>query len=154
MRTLTTQVFAFLELSYDAQLNAANDFKDINLANGWWNHIILDAELMGISIKGFKPYSMPLQPLKAVNMVCYEDIKANVMEYHDPDSVTFKTVTTFKGENMFYKLVMDYKKILSNEYERLQSFEAVRDTILMYNFEFFANGDLFVASELYIEQKI
>lgn len=53
MRTVSTTVYKFSELSEQAKENALNNLCDINVKHDWWECTVEDANCVGIQIQSF-----------------------------------------------------------------------------------------------------
>lgn len=53
MRTITTTVYLFSELSEQAKKKAIQECWDYNVSHNWWEDIYKDAERIGLKISGF-----------------------------------------------------------------------------------------------------
>jgi hypothetical protein len=53
MRTITTNLYTFDELSEEAKQKAIKKFYDINVDYDWWKYTYDDAEMIGCKISGF-----------------------------------------------------------------------------------------------------
>lgn len=53
MKTITTTVYSFDELSNEAKQVAINELWDTNVSYDWWNYMYDDARQIGLQINGF-----------------------------------------------------------------------------------------------------
>lgn len=96
MRTVTTQVYTFDELSEEAKKTALGKFQDINIMHEWWDFIYDDAKNVfliitefdldrGRKIKGHFKYSE-------------EDTAKAIIEEHGNSTETYRTAEGFLGD--------------------------------------------------------
>lgn len=170
MRIIETKAYKFDELSDDAKQKAINSLNGINVDYNWWEYTYGDAEEIGLKITSFdldrNRYAKGHFTLSAA------EVMANIFANHGEDCETYKTAKEFEEdwqplfneymdenserhedsetesdlndlESDFLKsLLEDYSIMLQNEYEYLQSDEAVIEAIVANEYEFTEKGEL------------
>jgi len=172
MRTTTTNICKFNELSETAKQNAVNELSDINVDHNWWEGTYEDADFIGISIKAFDIYRHDItievsdiqqtanDILKEHGETCdtyklakefIEDSDKLVSKYSDgvqTDRVSEDNIDAFDEDNQeleaqFVKQLGEcYLTILREEYEYRTSEEAIIETIEANDYEFTEGGEL------------
>lgn len=169
MRTIknTYNVYKFNELTEEAQGKAIANLFDINTDDDWWESVKEDAENVGLIICAFDIYRgayCELEYIKDFETVC----KAIIAE-HGENSDTYKeasqaleawqklynllddpTSDTFDIEcdmevletETLYNLGECYLSSLRQEYEYITSEEAIKEKILINEYEFLENGEI------------
>lgn len=164
-RTIRTKLYKFNELSEEAKQKAIEEYYDINVMFEWWESTYDDAESIGLKITGFDidrgSYCKGEFKLSA-----YE-VAANIIRDHGEVCETYKTAQTFLdsvnaveptegeeyGEGQEYEdkmmeledeflknILENYLTMLRDEYEYLQSKEAIIETIKINEYEFLKDG--------------
>jgi hypothetical protein len=166
MKTITINLYSFSELSKEGQKQALENLSDINFeGRDWWEQTYEDAENIGLKITSFDidraNYCNGEFTLSAV------EVAQNVLNEHGEHCETYKTAKTFLAEhspvfaeyfekegteledklteiedNFLQSLLEDYKVMLKNEYEYLQSDEAIKETIEANEYTFEADGTM------------
>lgn len=172
MRTISTTVYKFNELSETAKQNAINKLQDINVAFNWWDSTEEDAATVGATIKAFDIYRHDItievsdiqqtasDILKGHGEGCdtyklakefIEDSEKLVSKYSDgvhTDRVSEDNIDAFDEdiqelENQFVKQLGEcYLTILREEHEYRTSEEAIIETIKENDYEFTEGGKL------------
>lgn len=166
MRTITTKIYKFDELSEQAQQKAINDNYSINIDFEWWDAIYCDAKLIGLKIDFFDLDRNRHVTGQFLLAAC--EVAQNIFNNHGEHCETYKTASAFMLdwqpvyqnywleddkmgeyeqilidlEDQFLKdLLEEYAIILQNECDYLQSTAAIIET-LQAN-EFTANGEMY-----------
>lgn len=170
MRTVRIKVYKFKELSKEAKDKALSSLLDINVDYDWWSAVYEDAERAGLYITEFDQYYNCKGKFDdnisdaAFHCACY------ISENHGEESATYKVAKRYliehenmqknatadnNGESFNYldfsdideillrSLLLEYGKILSNEYDYLTSESSVVETIESNDYEFTESGKLF-----------
>ena len=170
MRTIKTNVYTFDELSEDMQEKAIENLYDINISFDWWESTYEDAANVGLKITSFD-LDRHRHANGQINFAANE-VAANIFREHGGGCGTYKTAEAFMDEweplfaeymdetgekyesreteselqdleSEFLKnLLEDYSIMLQNEFEYLQSDEAVKGTIEANEYEFTVDGEL------------
>lgn len=166
MRTIRTKVYQFNELSEDAKIVAIEKNSLINVDFDWWLFTYEDAERIGLKLTGFD-----LDRNKHADgnfEFSANEVAQNIFSEHGEDCETYKTALRFmevwepifaeyfETENVEFEdkllelekeflkdILSDYADILQNEYEYLQSYEAIKETLISNEYEFTKEGILF-----------
>jgi len=163
MKTKIINIYSFNELSEEAKQKAIEKLSDINVSFDWWKSTYEDAEIIGLKITGF---DLDRNRHATGHLILsFAETVANILKEHGPKCETYKTAEKYmkqwepvfskymeteegEGELMeieedFLKeLLEDYSIILQNEYEYLQSDEAIIGTIEANEYEFTEDGKL------------
>ena len=153
MRTIEVKVYSFDELSDKAKEKVLSNFCDINVEFDWWEYTYLDAETVGLKIKGFDLDS------RNIDLELYEsvgDCCAKIIAEHGESCETYKvakdTLVSLQGiekdtddydyiSSEFLRDISEcYISILRDEYEYLTSEEAIIETIAANGYTFLENG--------------
>lgn len=165
MRTVTTEVYSFSELSDKAKQKAIAHYHDINVDYDWWDFIYEDASNVYIEITGFdvgRGQDIQLNFLQHA-----KDIADEIVKQHGEDCETYKTAKKFlqqwqvqavtfaltepcddEQEDADEQLTEDFKKdiarcywkTLSEDYSYRLSDEAVIESIEANDYEFTKDG--------------
>lgn len=156
MRTVNLNVYKFSELSTEAQKTAISKLSAINTEyHNWWESTYEDAKTIGIKITSFD-----IDRINDITGSLIDDeinVAELIFDNHGTECSTYKIADTFKEE--YYKpdienleqlekdflrdILKEYHKILKNEYEYLQSDEAIKNTIESNDYEFLENGEIY-----------
>lgn len=88
MRTKTTTLYQFDELSEEAQQKALENLYDVNVNYDWWDWNYYDAKQVGVIIKGFdigRAQSIDIEIKYSV-----EDTMNDILKEHDEHCETYK----------------------------------------------------------------
>ena len=170
MRTIETNIYTFGELSEDMQEKAIENLYDINTFFDWWESTCENAAIIGLNITSFD-LDRCRRVNGEMNFAANE-VAANIFRDHGEGCETYKTAQAFmkEWEPLFFEymdetnekyesaetesdlqdleseflknLLEDYSIILQNEFEYLQSEEAIKETIESNEYEFTADGKL------------
>lgn len=171
MRTIRTKVYQFSELSKAAKKKAVEVMNDINVNFNWWTPIYEDAKEIGLKLDGFDFDSASFVRDLAGNFILSaHEVAANIIRDHGEHCETNKTAQRFLDagnsmelsegeqygegreyeekmmelEEVFLKeLLIDYTKMLQQQYEHECSEEAIIETIEANEYEFKADGTRF-----------
>ena len=166
MRTIQAAVYKFNELTEEAKNKAINELCDINILDIWWNDTYEDASNIGLEITSFSLDRANYCNGRFVN--CAEETAENIIKEHGEECETYKTAKSYlenRGilaekysednyeefdykvnkldENFLNALLNDYKDILKEEYEYLQSDESIIETIESNEYEFTVDGKMY-----------
>jgi len=155
MRTITTNVYQFEELSETAQQKAIDNLCTINVDN-WWECTYDDAETIGLKITSFdldRNKHVTVELIKTPLQICWL-----IKENHGETCETFILAKKFLAdyemlpetlegleeiEEQFESDLFEcYANILQNEVNYLQSKESIIETIKANEYEFTENGKL------------
>lgn len=171
MKQITVNAYTFDELSDQAKQKVLNEMSDINTDYEWWDSVYNDAETIGIEIKTFdidrgdidciiadseetanlilknhgescKTYSIASNFLEKKSKLVkkysngIETEKVTEDNYDDFDSEWEELMGSFD-----YNISKEYLKMLSDQYEFLQSEEAIIETIQANEYLFTKNGE-------------
>lgn len=145
--TVTHEVYTFDELSEDARQKALEELYDINVDSDWWyENIYEDAENIGLKITSFDTYKHDISGHLTEDM---QTVCKNILKEHDNTCATYTTAEKNKNrhgednQQQFCKDLLEvYLVMLRDNYEYLQSEEAITETIRANEYEFYANGKL------------
>ena len=158
MKTITTTVYEFDELSDDAKEKAREWYRAGALDYDWWDAVYEDARQAGIEIKSFD--------LDRSRHACgrfisdAESVAESIAKNHGENCETYKTACRFKKdladldeksdeyednreqlESEFLKSILeDYSILLQKEYEWLLSDEQVDESIKANEYTFTEDG--------------
>lgn len=161
MRTKTTTVYVFGELSAQAQEVAISRLSDINVKEDWWDTVYEGAETIGLKITSF---DLNHGTIKGVFTGTGHDAARQIMEEHGDMCETYRdakaaldayaalplgeygepeedALESWESE-WLNTLLEDYRIILGHEYDYLTSREAIVETIKANDYEFTADGRL------------
>lgn len=162
MKTISTNLYEFKELSPEAQQKAIDKYRDFNTDYEWWEYIYDDAKEIGLKINGFNEYHVEA---KFIDYAI--DVANSIIKSHGEHCETYKTATNYiekyKACRIEYEaeehddeidtedidreflksLSEDYRMILSKEYEYLTSDEAIKETLIANEYYFTENGDIY-----------
>ncbi len=169
MRTVTTTVYQYAELSDKAKEKALDACRDYNVNFDWWEFTYSDAENIGLKITGFDIDRGSNIDAEFISGAL--DCATAILKEHGATCETFKTATAYiaerdaaivavpKDENgdddeyaidealdpidaEFLRSIRgDYLKMLRDEYEYQTSDEAVKETIEANEYEFTESGE-------------
>lgn len=171
MRTIRTKVYQFSELSEQAKERAVEVMQDINVDYEWWGATYEDAANIGLILEGFEMDSASfVRDLTGKFTLSAHEVAANIIRDHGEVCETNKTAQRFLdadnsielsegeqyGEGKEYEdkmmeledvflneLLIDYKKLLQDDFEYKCSKEAIIETIEANEYEFTIDGNLF-----------
>jgi len=169
MRTIELKIYSFSELSEEAQQKAISKQCGINVINvEWWDNLYEDAKEIGLKITSFDLDRN--RHAKGEFILSANEVAENIIKNHgDIFGSTYKTAQNFieewnplfhayetGGENtdlegdindlkacFLNSLLEDYSILLQNEYEYLQTDEAIKDTIEANEYEFTEEGEIY-----------
>lgn len=172
MKTIKINLYSFSELSKEGQKKAIENLSDINLEwFDWWEAVYEDAENIGLKITSFDIDRANYCNGEFISGAM-ETAKLIIAE-HGEQCETYKTAQTFLSEceaieqkaklegkdgdeeywfedeiedckNDFLKsLCEDYKVMLKDEFEYLQSEQAIKETIESNDYTFKMDGTIF-----------
>jgi myo-inositol catabolism protein IolC len=166
MRTITTNVYSFDELSEQAQQNAIEKLYDINVNFDWWEYVYSEAKELGMEINGFsldRNYHCNIKLTDSAVSICHK-----IVENHSACE-TYKTAKEYiqKYDELFAKyedttenqhiindelydldeeftkqIEQNYLSMLKSEYEYKTSEETIKETIIANEYEFTEDGIL------------
>jgi len=169
MRTIRTKVYQFSELSKAAKLKAIDVMSEVNVGFDWWLPTYEDAEQIGLKLTGFDMDSASFfSNLQGEFTLSAHEVAANIIRDHGEQCDTNKTAQSFldtvneiqgkypefegqnyedemiqSEENFLCELLIDYTKMLQENYEYLCSNEAIIETIEANEYEFTKDGKRF-----------
>lgn len=159
MRTITKEIYTFEELSEQAKEKAREWYRQGNLDYDWWDSIYDEAEELGFKITEFDLGRANYCKIKAIETP--KAIALNILEQHGRDCKTWKTARDFmwsrhyrkqqrklgryldhetESEEFLHSLSEDYRIMLRNEWEWLNSDECVDENIIANEYEFDEEG--------------
>jgi hypothetical protein len=167
--TKTRVLYEFDELSEDAKDKAIEKLYDINVDHDWWNWVYEDARGAGIKITSFDVGYR--QSIEGEFILSANEVAQNILNNHGDMCETYKIADAFMkewqpifddymdSESAHYEsweseeklmdieskflrsLLEDYRVILREEYEYLQTREAIVGTIKANKYEFDEQGN-------------
>lgn len=171
-KTIRTKVYQFDELKTDAQKKAIQNLSDINVDYDWWDSTYEDAAQIGLKITGFDLGRG--RSITGDTTLSYDEVAKAILTHHgeqcpthllarefinalnvmnvtftlsgktDPDFIDENNITEL--EEQFEKdLLNAYWKILYDEFDYLQTDEAIKETIIANEYDFTVDGKRFVA---------
>lgn len=169
MKTVKLNVYQFDELSKAAKQVAIDNYRDINTDHDWWEWTYEDAANVGIEITGFdlgRGQDIDGKLTENLRDVCESIIAEHgdtcsthktAQKYYKQYKVLAVTLKLLGDENddaymetadkmedleeEFKEAILkDYFKMLEDEYEYLQSDEAIIDTINANEYEYYKDG--------------
>jgi len=167
MRIMEVKVYPFAELSKEAQENALNNLRDLNVDHDWWDYVYEDAERIGLKLTGFALYRNRHASGEFTEYA--EIVAARIIEEHGPDCETRKTAEAYLEERertikenhadmedeycahdlcqdidteFLRSLLEDYAIMLEKEYEYRTSDESIKESIESNEYEFTEDGKL------------
>lgn len=171
MKTVEIKLYEFNELPEDIQEKVIEKNYDININYDWWEGIYDDAENIGLEITSFdidRGSYCNMEP--SINTL---EIAQNILNSHGENCDTHKTAENFleehspiyseyldeesehyesteyeekllKIESDFLKSISeDYRIILQKEYEYLTSYETIKETLIINEYNFTINGEIY-----------
>lgn len=171
MRTIKTKVYKFNELTEDAKQKAIEENMEINLMDEWWECEYEDAKQIGLKIKSFDLERN--RHAKGEFLLAANEVAQNILNNHGETCETYKTTVRFMEEwqpifndyinedsenyesseleenllelenEYLESLLEDYSIMLQKQYEYLYSDEAIKETILINEYEFTKEGNRF-----------
>ena len=169
--TVTIKVYPFDELSSGAKVNALERLAGINIHDEWWEFIYEDATTIGLKITEFnicggsycrgkwtedaEAVAGLIQELHGEACETYMDATAFLadlktaqaaFEADDPDYEEFADTDAHEELCQEFKRVIceDYRIILQQEYEYRGSEEQIIEAIKANEYEFTADGELYL----------
>ncbi|KKK62812.1 hypothetical protein LCGC14_3000600 [marine sediment metagenome] len=145
MRTTETTIYKFTELPEEAQQKAVEKLFDINVNYEWWDTTLDDAATIGLKIETF---DTERHDITGDLMYDPARVKQLVMEHHGKVCDTYKYVmgfdmrTNVDNHDFEYGLLQEYLSMLRREFEYQTSEEAIIETILANEYEFYIDGEL------------
>lgn len=164
-REIIIIAYQFDELSDDAKENAIEGLNNINVTHDWWDGVYEDAKIAGFKITSFdlgRGGSIEIE--KIDNEL---EIASNIIRNHGGACETYQIAVDFLAEHapifsiylenedeelgehlieLEYEFICmikrEYFKMLENDYEYYTSKEAVKETIIVNEYEFTENGEL------------
>lgn len=163
MRVIETKVFLFNELNEEAKQKAIENSYGFNTDYGWWDFIYEDAKEIGLKITGFDLDRRRHASGEFILSAC--EVAQNILNNHGESCETFKTASNFmevfqpifdryveteEGEDELIEiedeflndLLEDYSILLQNEFEYLESDEAIIEYIEANDYEFTEDGKM------------
>jgi hypothetical protein len=170
MKTITVNLYKFSELSEEAKQHAIEKLNDINVSFDWWDSTYEDAEQIGLKLTSFDLARNRHADGEFLLSAC--DVAQNILNNHGDMCETYKTAQNFLNdwqpvfndymdetnekyesresedqlndlENDFLQsLCEDYSIMLQNEYEYLETDEAIIETIEANDYDFTEDGNL------------
>ncbi len=170
-RTIRTKVYKFEELTTEAQQKAIEKNSDINVNYCWWDSVYEDAKNIGLKITSFDLDRNRHATGKFT--ISANEVAANIFKDHGEMCETFKTAAAFMAEwepifnnymdeeseeyesaeseeklneleeDFLKSILEDYSLMLQKECEYLQSEEAIKETIIINEYEFTKDGNRF-----------
>lgn len=156
MKTITTTVYNFDELSDDAKQTARDWYRECSSHDDWWEAIYEDAANAGLRIKSFD-LDRNRHATGEFSPDAYACAK-RIIRDHGKDCETFKTATAFLAafeligeedtealnaceEDFLKSILEDYSILLQREYEYLYSDESVDENISVNEHTFDVDGN-------------
>ena len=159
MKTISTEVFTFDELSDDAKEKARDWYREHALEYDWYESVYEDAAQVGLKITSF---GLERDRHAKGNFTKPETEVANaIIANHGEKCETYKTAQAYltvangltgesdsalleiEDNDFLRSLLDDYSILLQHEYEYLLSDECVDDNIRVNEYTFTATGKRF-----------
>lgn len=170
MKTITTTLYKFKELSPEIQQKVLSNLCDINVMHDWWNPIYEDAQNIGLRITDF--YLDENRYARGEFLLSDCEVAENILKNHGNQCKTYTTAESFLKEwqpifndymdensenyesleldgklqdleNNFLKNILEkYAIILQKEFDYLMSEKSVKETIEANEYTFESNGTL------------
>jgi hypothetical protein len=171
MKTIEIKLYKFNELPEEVQEKAIEKYFDINVDYDWWDFTYEDAENIGLKINGFDLDRGNY--CNGEFILSTSEVAQNVLKEHGGNCDTYKTAENFLDEfnpvfteyldessdnyesaesedKMIYleteflnSLLEDYRIILRNEYSYLTSEKAIKETLIVNDYDFTENGEIY-----------
>ena len=168
MKTIELKLYKFEELTEEMQEKAMEKYWDFNVDYDWWDCTYMDAENVGLKISGFD-----IDRGSYCNIDFIEDAEytANeIIEEHGPDCETYRDSENFLKEfevlndkfndeflddyevddeienlkdEYLHSLSENYRIMLQKEYEYLTSEDAIRESLIINDYDFTENGEIY-----------
>ena len=168
MKTIEVKLFSFDELSEDAKQTAINNHLDINVNFDWWQNTYEDAKNIGLEITSFDLERNRHAKGNFILSAC--EVAQNILNAHGENCATHKTAESFLEDfnplfseyldessehyessetegklqdletDFLNSLLEDYSIILQNECDYLQSEEAIKETLIINEYDFLESG--------------
>ncbi len=166
MKTISTTVYTFDELSDEAKEKARNWYREGSYDYEWWESVYEDAASIGLKITGFDigrgSYCEGTLTLSS------RRVAENIIKDHGGDCETHKTAVAFMDklktialkypdegdevaaeeieaaeQDFSISLREDYRSMLQREWDYINSGEAVDDNIIVNEYTFTESGKRF-----------
>jgi hypothetical protein len=158
MQTKTYNIYKFDELTDEQKEKAIANLYDINVDYDWWTFTYEDAANIGLEITSFDLDRNRHATGKFIKDA--EFCQHAISQEHGEKTETYKTSREFTKEraqldvnaddyeekleelenDFLQSLLEDYSIMLQNEYEYLQSTEAIEETIRANDYDFTEDG--------------
>lgn len=168
MKTIQLKLYSFEELSEEAQQKAIESNSDINVEADWWESTYHDAKNIGLKITSFDLERNRHAKGNFILSAC--EVAQNILNNHGENCQTYKTAKKFLEEfnplfseyldessehyesseresqlqdleeTFLNDILEDYSIILQNECDYLQSPEAIKETLIINEFDFLESG--------------
>ena len=154
MKTIEILLFEFDELSESAKQKALGSLAEINVNHDWWDCLYDDAKTIGVKIKSFDIYR---GDIKISLMTDADTVARKIMSDHGKNTPTYILAETFILTNRTEENQEDleaefesalgrkYLTLLQREFDYLTSEEAVVESIKAYDYQFTADGKMYLA---------
>ena len=167
MKTVTTTVYEFQELSEEAQENAIENFLSTNINHEWWEFIYADALCIGVKIKAFdldrssyvdaelvgtgKDTAEAIIKNHGEKCSTYENAKKYLADLSrldkkyplEYDDYEYENELKELDKNFLHELCDDYQTALQKEYDYLTSEEQIIESIKLNSYHFTIDGKVF-----------
>jgi len=164
--TVTQEIYTFEELSEDVQARVIEKNCDFNVNYNWWNCTYEDAKMVGFKIESFDldrdryvdgDFTDTAEyAARAIienhgetceTYILAKDYLAQLLIVtmkHTAEGGDDEDLDTLDIDEAFLKdLRREYHKILVKEYDYLTSDEAIRETMIANEYQFYEDGDFY-----------
>ncbi|NCU31668.1 MAG: hypothetical protein EOM23_01755 [Candidatus Moranbacteria bacterium] len=172
MKTIEINLYKFDELSEEAKNTVLERHWDINVDYEWWDGVYMDAENIGLKITGFDidrgsfcncefiedPQTVANKIMEDHGPDCetYKDAGRFLLEYKrvlenaekDEDEEFLDEYEVEQEleeleDEFLYTLSEDYRIMLQKEYEYLTGEEAIKETLIINEYDFTEDGEIY-----------
>lgn len=145
MRTIEIKLYKFDELSKEAQQKAIESLFDINIDYNWWEGVYEDAKNIGIKINSFDIERNQCD-VSLLPDIDFFNVHQSILESHGESTETYaiaKKMGAMTVSQVMLKLSTAYLELLKQEYDYLTSYEVIKDSIIINEYEFTEDGKLY-----------
>lgn len=148
MKTKTYNTWKFEELSEKIQQKIIENYYDINVDHEWWDFTYDDAKEIGLKITAFDIDRGSY--CEGEFLVNDTEVIIKILENHEETTRTYKTAKEYEKDvnddesnaNFLHSLLEDYRIILGEEYEYMTSEEAIKESLIMNEYDFTTEGKI------------
>ena len=161
MKTIEISVYTFEELTEEQQQKAIERYFNINVDYEWWDWIYDELDNLGLKCHGFDIDRGSYCKLSFVSSA--ESVARNIINNHGETCDTYNTALKFLNayeslseesndydnniknleDEFLQELSEDYLIMLRHEYEYLTSEEAIKETLIVNEYDFTIDGKIY-----------